>query len=190
MLGKLATVHTLVRAVRRARISNYCVTPLVQGHTKRWAVAWSFRGSRAPDAVARGVPDLAPPPCTLSRAFPRLVDDAGATCSVHAFLLALPTLPQEHAVVHAPRTADGAECVAVDLYTACWTRGARRKRARLETDQAAHGARPLLAIEASFARGALHVRWTYGHDRVTYASCAEHLFHQLALRLRATTAAA
>lgn len=190
MLGKLATVHTLVRAVRRARISNYCVTPLVQGHTKRWAVAWSFRGSRAPDAVARGVPDVAPPSCMLTRAFPRLVDDAGEPCSLHAFLSTLPTLPHEHAVVHAPHTADGAECVAVDLYTACWTRGARRKRARLEADAAPRGTQPLLAIEATYAHGALGVRWTYGRDRVTFASFAEHLFHQLALRLSATAAAA
>lgn len=162
----------------------------MQGQTKRWAVAWSFRGSRLPDAVARGVPAVAPPSTERVLRAARLVDVDGAPCTLRAFLASLTSLP-ENAV--AMRGAD--EHLALDLYSACWTRGARRKRARHEHD-AAEGAtrgacpRPVLAVDVARDAGALRVRWTYGMERVLFESFAVHLFGEVGRRLSSTACGA
>lgn len=55
MLGFQASVAALVRRLRTHGVGNYAVTEFVQGKkTKRWAVAWSFRPMRPPEAIARG----------------------------------------------------------------------------------------------------------------------------------------
>ncbi|KGQ08428.1 Putative methyltransferase-like protein C27D7.08c [Beauveria bassiana D1-5] len=55
MLGFLSSVAALVQRLRDNGVGNYAVTEFVQGRkTKRWAVAWSFRAMRPPQAIARG----------------------------------------------------------------------------------------------------------------------------------------
>lgn len=55
MFGFLSSVTALVQRLRDNDIGNYAVTEFVQGKkTKRWAVAWSFRPMRPPQAIARG----------------------------------------------------------------------------------------------------------------------------------------
>ncbi|KAM3502540.1 hypothetical protein MY10362_004775 [Beauveria mimosiformis] len=55
MLGFLSSVAALVQRLRDHGVDNYAVTEFVQGRkTKRWAVAWSFRAMRPPQAIARG----------------------------------------------------------------------------------------------------------------------------------------
>lgn len=43
MLGKLSSVTTLVETLMKNNNHNYAVTELVQGKTKRWALAWSWQ---------------------------------------------------------------------------------------------------------------------------------------------------
>ncbi|OAA35255.1 hypothetical protein BBO_08857 [Beauveria brongniartii RCEF 3172] len=55
MLGFLSSVAALVQRLRDHGVDNYAMTEFVQGRkTKRWAVAWSFRAMRPPQAIARG----------------------------------------------------------------------------------------------------------------------------------------
>lgn len=42
MLGKLSSVTLLVETLTQNNNQNYAVTELVQGKTKRWALAWSW----------------------------------------------------------------------------------------------------------------------------------------------------
>lgn len=65
MLGKLSSVTEIVEELRRYNVSaelkiqnlllrrlqidNYAVTELIQGQTRRWAIAWSFGSARLPD---------------------------------------------------------------------------------------------------------------------------------------------
>lgn len=49
MVGKLSTLGVLVDQIRALGIDNYVLTELVQGQTRRWIVAWSFRDVRLPD---------------------------------------------------------------------------------------------------------------------------------------------
>ncbi|CAK7262668.1 hypothetical protein SEPCBS119000_000091 [Sporothrix epigloea] len=61
MLGKLASLTTLVAQLRAHGIDNYAVTALLYhgGKTRRWALGWSFGAARPTLAVARGGPDAA-----------------------------------------------------------------------------------------------------------------------------------
>jgi len=50
MLGKLSSISVLVETLMKNNNHNYAVTELVQGKTKRWALAWSW-GERRPKMV-------------------------------------------------------------------------------------------------------------------------------------------
>ncbi|KAI5119688.1 hypothetical protein M0805_003575 [Coniferiporia weirii] len=69
MLGKFSSVGAVVGSLRAYKIDNYALTELVQGQTRRWAIAWSFADARVPDTLARALPSahhaLFPPPNTL-----------------------------------------------------------------------------------------------------------------------------
>ncbi|KAK0321765.1 hypothetical protein LTR82_007251 [Friedmanniomyces endolithicus] len=54
MLGKMSSLQTIVAKLRVLGVTNFAVTCLQAGYrTKRWAVAWSFRGHRPRNDVAR-----------------------------------------------------------------------------------------------------------------------------------------
>jgi 23S rRNA (adenine1618-N6)-methyltransferase len=49
MFGKLSSISAFVPALRERGVTNWAVTEFQQGgKTKRWGVAWSFRGRRPP----------------------------------------------------------------------------------------------------------------------------------------------
>ncbi|KAJ6107756.1 hypothetical protein N7523_009079 [Penicillium sp. IBT 18751x] len=56
MLGKLSSVTALVETLTKNNNHNYAVTELVQGKTKRWALAWSWDVLHPKMSVARGIP--------------------------------------------------------------------------------------------------------------------------------------
>ncbi|CAK7567095.1 MAG: hypothetical protein SEPTF4163_005056 [Sporothrix epigloea] len=61
MLGKLASLATLVAQLRAHGIDNYAVAALLVpgGKTRRWVLGWSFGAVRPTVSVARGGPDAA-----------------------------------------------------------------------------------------------------------------------------------
>jgi 23S rRNA (adenine1618-N6)-methyltransferase len=53
MLGKLASVSSLIPVLQRNGIDNYAVTEFIQGNkTRRWALAWSH-GPMRPRSVSQ-----------------------------------------------------------------------------------------------------------------------------------------
>lgn len=58
LVGRRASVHAALQAVRRAGAVHVRSTEISQGSTSRWAVAWSFCANAAPRAM---------PPATLTR---------------------------------------------------------------------------------------------------------------------------
>ncbi|KAL1955228.1 hypothetical protein VTO42DRAFT_8887 [Malbranchea cinnamomea] len=58
MLGKLSSVVTLIEKLKDVGISNYAVTELVQGKTRRWAIGWSWQDWRPTTKIARGIKSI------------------------------------------------------------------------------------------------------------------------------------
>jgi 23S rRNA (adenine1618-N6)-methyltransferase len=60
MLGHLSSLTTLITTLtQEVKCNNYCVWEFVQGSkTRRWGIAWSWKGFRPRSDVARGVPSL------------------------------------------------------------------------------------------------------------------------------------
>ncbi|KAL0950456.1 hypothetical protein HGRIS_010405 [Hohenbuehelia grisea] len=53
MLGKMTSLIDVVEALKQQLVTNYAVTELVQGQTRRWVIAWSYNDIRLPDSVGR-----------------------------------------------------------------------------------------------------------------------------------------
>jgi len=168
MLGRLASVAVLVPIVRRTA-TQYALTELVQGKTRRWALAWSFRAARVPDTLARATSASlhAYVPPSNTRTWPLAQCEPVALA---AQLRALPTLP--------PDAVDWEGPLALAVWTPCWTRSARRARARGEASEP-RGSAPLLRLVWEPQATQMLVHWTYGTDRVLFDSLCTHLWGQL-----------
>ncbi|WFD44228.1 hypothetical protein MPSI1_002894 [Malassezia psittaci] len=181
MLGKLTSVYAFVDHLRGVKHSNYAVTELVQGRTKRWVVAWSFRGSRLPDSLGRGIPKIAPASTLRAMQCEHLLNEHNSTCTTAQFLSSLDITTSEGVHSH-PIHANDSQCFALDFFSPVWTRSARRKRARLESCEIQND-RPILAVNIWHASNKLHIQWTYGMDRALFDSFSVHVFYQLRNRL-------
>ncbi|KAG9018233.1 hypothetical protein FRB90_011802 [Tulasnella sp. 427] len=49
LLGKSSSVPPLIEALKEQKVNNYGITELVQSHTKRWVILWSYGDIRLPD---------------------------------------------------------------------------------------------------------------------------------------------
>ncbi|KAH9064375.1 S-adenosyl-L-methionine dependent methyltransferase [Lactarius vividus] len=213
MLGKLSTLTALVSLLRAHSITNYALTELVQGHTRRWALAWSFTDARLPDDVARpsapALHRLLPPRTT----FRQRLDRAPPARAVQQVLGALSGESEAVAPLSVTVDGSGGEIYAVAAKRDTWSRAARRKKARLlRSPDAGTGA----AAEAGNGTGAgkeggaalvarvwveeeregkngvqLVVQWKQGHDAQTFESFASHVgrkVHEALVSSRASDA--
>ncbi|CED82013.1 Predicted DNA methylase [Phaffia rhodozyma] len=53
LLGKSSSIKDVVDLFRSRKIKNYAIAEFIQGHTKRWALAWSFSALYLPDDLSR-----------------------------------------------------------------------------------------------------------------------------------------
>ena len=100
--------------------------------------------------------------------------------ALSGWLTTVDTLPAacvDTSVTDAPGTR-GILAVHLVAWTACWTRGARRERAR-GAPSPERPTQPLLAV-ALVPGQTLDIHWTYGLDRVHYDSLVAHLAGRLA----------
>lgn len=154
MLGKLSSLTALVSLLRAHSITNYALTELVQGHTRRWALAWSFTDARLPDDVARpsapALHRLLPPRTT----FRQRLDRAPPARAVQQVLGALSGESEAGAVAVAPLSepvdGSGGETYVVAARRDTWSRAARRKKAQLLR---APDTGPSAAVEAGTGTG-------------------------------------
>ncbi|KAH9176089.1 S-adenosyl-L-methionine dependent methyltransferase [Lactarius sanguifluus] len=205
MLGKLSSLTALVSLLRAHSITNYALTELVQGHTRRWALAWSFTDARLPDDVARpsasALHRLLPPRTT----FRQRLDRAPPARAVKQVLGVLSGESEAGEVTVAPlsETVDGsgAETYVVAARRDTWSRAARRKKAQLlRSPDVGPGA----VVEAGTGTGIgageegavlvahvwvegervgrsgesgvqLVVQWKCGHDAQAFESFASHV---------------
>lgn len=200
MLGKQSSLAALVSLLRVHSITNYALTELVQGHTRRWALAWSFADARLPDDVARpSAPALRRflPPRTTFR---QRLDCAPPARAVQQVLGTLAGEAEAVAVESAsePGGGDGRGTYVVVARRDTWSRAARRKKAQLlrapdpGPDAAADagagtgtGAAALVAhvwveeervgMSGDENGVQLVVQWKRGHDAQVFESFASHV---------------
>lgn len=199
MLGKQSSLTTLVSFLRVHSITNYALTELVQGHTRRWALAWSFTDARLPDDLARpsapALHRILPPRTT----FRQPLDHAPPAFAVQQVLGSLSGESESEfeseaaTVVVAPDAGDGDRCrtYVVVARRDTWSRAARRKKAhRLCTPDLGPGTSTGAREERRAALVAhvwveeermgksgvqLVVQWKLGHDAHLFESFASHV---------------
>jgi len=167
LFGKLSSVSTFVselRAVQQLGESgNWAVTEMVQGTTRRWAVAWSF-GDRRPLPGRR--------PAALKGCFPSVPPELefgiGRSCEevcedVVVLLAGLELLQTKR---------DGAEFYG-EAKGNVWSRSTRRAmaRGRMDTtgDEVDVKLGFLIAVEEG-TKSCVRVKWKRGHDGVLFES--------------------
>ncbi|KAI9435810.1 S-adenosyl-L-methionine dependent methyltransferase [Lactarius indigo] len=196
MLGKQSSLTALVSLLRAHSITNYALTELVQGHTRRWALAWSFTDARLPDDVAR------PSAPALHRLLPsrttfrQRLDRAPPARAVQQVLCALEGDSEAGAVAVAP--GSGGQTYVVVARRDTWSRAARRKKAHLlrlpdagpgaateatgtGTGAGEEGGPALVAHvwveEERVGKSGVQlvVQWKRGHDAQVFESFASHV---------------
>ncbi|KAI0283555.1 hypothetical protein BC826DRAFT_920462 [Russula brevipes] len=174
MFGKQSSLTALVTLLRTHSITNYAITELVQGHTRRWALAWSFIDTRLPDVIAR------PSAPALRRLLPPRTTHRQPLCSappIATIQRVLSSLIGEAVSISA---APGNKvCVVAKKDT--WSRSARRKGRTSNPDSLAgrKGRESREDDGSQRHRGEnqveLVVQWKHGHDLKAFESFACHV---------------
>jgi 23S rRNA (adenine1618-N6)-methyltransferase len=180
MLGKLASVSTLVEKLREKHCTNYAVTEFVQGQkTRRWAVAWSWKDLRPNTAVARGIPGfekrLLPFPTDFT------FEIAGADFDTVAT-----TIHQQLELLDLQFRWKSALSMGVGMASGnVWSRKARRRKAKNEKEDEEMAESedaeeiPALVFKISLSKSLepeavdavkVHIRWLQGRDAVLFES--------------------
>ncbi|KAI0824476.1 S-adenosyl-L-methionine dependent methyltransferase [Trametes gibbosa] len=199
MLGKMSSLTDLVQTFRNHNIDNYATTELVQGHTRRWVIAWSFSDIRLPDSLARlshpGIQHLMPPRNTLCQPLPRAHSAAHASTAICATLASISGLRTRST---APPASDSPLDAVLTLTTDTWSRAARRRTQRqMDVDarpppspslvcRIRCEARPPASLDAPVS---LVFDWLRGRDRALFESFASHVGRKVGVLLSNVPAA-
>lgn len=166
MFGLLSNASALVAELKHLPqlAGNWAVTEFVQGKTKRWGVAWSFRDRRPAEMAAR----VKTPALHGALPFPSEfeIDTIGRggvdaiAATVRVLVLGLDTLACEW--------SDAEKTAAVEVTGNVWARAARRAKARGQVEMA--DAVPKLGVVVKVMPAAVLVRWKLGRDSVLFES--------------------
>lgn len=194
MLGRLASVHALVAALRERGVGNFAVTNLAAGQrTRRWAVAWSFAGRRPRNDVARhGELVLALlPPATMWTVLVPGVPSGELGKTVHGVLCGLELRWQWR-----PAVLTGVAVARGNV----WSRAARRKKKfrQVEASQTVEGDGAenddedgsddddenavALAVKIQCVDGKADLRWLRGDETVLFESFCGMMKRALGVR--------
>ncbi|KAM3557822.1 hypothetical protein ARSEF4850_004887 [Beauveria asiatica] len=181
MLGFLSSVAALVQRLRDHGIGNYAVTEFVQGRkTKRWAVAWSFRAIRPPQAIARGAAASSLKGCLPAHTEMTVVEFPEFHC-VSEFASRLRDVIAALEATHWEwdrQKLQGTLRVADKVWTRAW----RRQRQR-GMDTSPEGKERLVKEELGFGINinvnlngvVVRCRWIEGHDESAFISFTGYL---------------
>ncbi|TFK45312.1 S-adenosyl-L-methionine dependent methyltransferase [Heliocybe sulcata] len=194
MLGKLSSVAEVIQYLRQHEIDNYGVTEFVQGHTRRWAVIWSFGYIHLPDPLGRignpTIQHLMPPRNILRQPF-STSDPSKLSTALQAAVENLDGVITMHRTAPQPAVPSAGECLtltdtAVAATKNSWSRAARRKtkstssamdvqdvgnvvmRCRLQIRRMGHdesGKEDRLLVDAT---------WVEGRERALFESFVSH----------------
>ena len=193
MLGKLNSVPMILETLRYAGCTNYAVTEFVQGQkTRRWCVAWSWKGLRPPQDISRGTDAVDKKFLPFPTEFNILLTDRDYNTVVHKLDTALSKLSD----LEWNWSNSSQSGLIVSWDGDVWSRSARRKKQKakmsgdqmdvdkpgaLNTDDAINqehdlSKRPKLAVRISLPpalsseQNSAHLRWLEGEDRILFES--------------------
>ncbi len=199
MLGKLSSLTHVVQILRENTITNYGVTELVQGQTRRWVIAWSFGDRRLPDVGFRteehrtdkllmndvqrigrlphhGLQSVMPPRNTLQQPLPRAT-------SVEEVLPILASVLASISGVSVLKRLGTPAVVVTSATGNTWSRAARRKKQEAMQVEGIHPVEVALVcrircqkdVAQNGSRVLLTFDWVAGKDRGLFESFASHV---------------
>jgi len=200
MLGKMSSLVGVTQALTQHSIDNYAVTELVQGQTRRWAIAWSLMDIRLPDDINR----LAKPNPSIQIHLP---PRNTLHYIIHASLHALES--QLSAVIDSVSEATsrpykevpkGYRCLIVYAPRNTWSRKARRavksqsshsstlvqELAFTDDPQTDRGLVCSITIHADIVddQCKMTFQWAKGHDIVLFEGFCNHVSRKVQLGLQ------
>ncbi len=183
-------------------MDNYAISELVQGHTKRWVIGWSFGDIRLPDAsvlplfevcdaltipkwIARlphpGIQNLMPLRNTLTQPLPRTDHAPQPVLLVSAIIRSTDGVISNH-LAQDLSILD----MIVSAYENTWSRAARRKRKEVTQINPTALGETCMTCRIRHERGEggasessltdyLVLDWVKGRDRALFESFASHV---------------
>ncbi|TFK82629.1 S-adenosyl-L-methionine dependent methyltransferase [Polyporus arcularius HHB13444] len=183
MLGKMSSLTHIVHLLREHAVSNYAITELVQGQTRRWVVAWSYGDVRLPDSIGRlshhALQTILPPRNTLVQPLAQATSQAQVAPVLATVLASVDGL-----TVRPLSTESGPADVLVMVTENTWSRAARRKKRDampVETDSGPRAEVQLICrvkLAGSVEEGnrvTMAFDWVAGKDRGLFESFASHV---------------
>ncbi|RPD52939.1 S-adenosyl-L-methionine dependent methyltransferase [Lentinus tigrinus ALCF2SS1-7] len=183
MLGKMSSLTHIVHILREHAVTNYAITELVQGQTRRWAIAWSYCDVHLPDPIGRlshhALQSILPPRNTLVQPLQQAASPAQVVPILTSVLASVDGL-----TVRQKSPESGAADVIATAYGNTWSRAARRKKRDampVEMDSRAQSEVQLvcrtrlgsnLGEESAVT---LVFDWVAGKDRGLFESFASHV---------------
>jgi len=209
MLGKLSSVAEIVAVLRSRKVDNYAITELVQGHTRRWVIAWSIYDMRLPDSLARPTSDslrqFVPLPNELQQSYqrPSLLDTAlrsaveGVLANIDG--VSFVQLDPPSLAIDSPNPPPSTQLeLFVKASRNSWSRAERRKRtAGASNSELNSPASPMLAciirefasvisttaVDGEAKKLVIQCSWIRGRDRGLFESFWSHVSRKVGVAL-------
>ncbi|KAG8966200.1 hypothetical protein FRC03_012318 [Tulasnella sp. 419] len=209
LLGKMSTVADLVEELKSNGINNYGISEFVQGHTRRWGIAWSFGDVRLSDDITRinksHISHSMPLPNDLRQTF-KVVKSTLPTAqrvesALHAVFTSLESLSiigtnssdqsQGDQMTFQTRCPHNEFTVIVQSAANSWSRSARRKKAKEGVQGVKPTNSPQVILECEIAlfrltdqtSATLQCSWRRGRERELFESFWSHVCHKVGDRL-------
>lgn len=186
----------LIRPKHLLQIDNYAITEFVQGHTRRWAISWSFGEERLPDV------------CIFPTHISSKADDASQTISRISNPALQSIMPSRNTLrqpvnrpvqdlfiktkeiltsiggvtsIRESRNQNGDFEIVVQASGNTWSRSARRKKASTmdidERSSTEDG--KVLECRLSHSEGFLEFNWLKGRERGLFESFVSHVSRKI-----------
>lgn len=165
MFGKLSSLLNLIELLRAHQIDNYAITELVQGQTRRWALAWSFQPWRPPSSVSRSCKSPA-----LQNVLPKATSTTFRGGDWHGGSIVI-QFCEEFGVDW--EWIDVKSSILLKVTENTWSRQARRRLVKPKLSTTTTSSEVVMMIESRRSganEDSIDLIWRYGNDAAIWTS--------------------